>query len=129
MIENPHPQLEPYLCEQIVYRAQLYKDWVSKSGKVRKQAFFRMNKDEHGISVSSTAASCGEGLDDPIHGKITLHVGRVRTLGLDVIPDTPAHANIQEVPTRAQDDTLARTIAEDLADMARPYHEEQPPTV
>jgi hypothetical protein len=78
-----------------------------------------MNKDKHGISVSRTAENCADGLDDPTFGKITLHVGRIRTLNLDVVPDTPTHANIVEVPTREENDQLARTIAEDLADMAR----------
>ncbi|MGH9929238.1 MAG: hypothetical protein ACREA9_08420 [Pyrinomonadaceae bacterium] len=121
MIDNP-PELPPYQCEQIVFRAQLYKEWV-KNGKVKKQAFYRLNKDEHGISVSSTEESCGEGLTDPIHGKLTLHIGRIRTLGLDVIPDTPTHGNIQDIPTREENDALARTLAEDLADMARPLAE------
>lgn len=126
MIEDPHPQLEPYACEQIVFRAQLYKDWITSSGKVRKQAFYRMNKDKGGISVSRTPENCADGLTEPIHGKITLHVGRVRTLGLDVIPDAPNHANIQVVPTRDENDRLARTLAEDLANMARVYSEGQP---
>lgn len=122
---DPHPQnpLPPLPCEQIVYRAQIKKDWVANSGKVRKQAFFRMHKDTHGLSVSTTEDSCGEGLQDEFYGTITLHVGRVRTLGLDVIPDSPTHANIQGVPMRdANDpvtDALARTLAEDLANMAR----------
>lgn len=114
--------MEPYACTQIVHRACLRKDWIKNDGKIKKQAFFRLFNDHDGISVAPSAEACSSQLRDPIFGTITLHVGRVRTLGLDVIPDSPAHANIQDVPRRDEDDTLARTIAEDLAAMARPCY-------
>ena len=117
---DPHSQspLPPLSCQQIVYRAQLYKDWY-KSGKVKKHAFMRMNKDADGVSVSLTVESCGEDLTDEFHGKLSLNVGRIRNLGLDVVADSPSHAVISGLPTRDENDALARTLAEDLANMAR----------
>jgi len=48
-----------------------------------------------------------------------LHVGKVRDIGLDIVPDRPTHANIMGVPFRegeggneAEAERLARLLAE-----------------
>ncbi|SRR5712692_136880 len=113
--------LEQYSCSQIVYRAATGSDWIRQNGKVRKQAFYRrQNHDPNGLSCAPTQADCTLHLDRPTHGTITLHVGRVRDLGLDVIPTDPTHANIVGVPYREGDDKARATfLASKLAEIAR----------
>jgi hypothetical protein len=109
----------PYDCTQIVYRAQIYEDWV-KNGRVKHQAFTRRRVDVMGISVGPTPEDSRAGLSNPIFGYISLHVGRVRTIGLDVVPDSPAHANITGIPFREDDMAEHGRLTRLLAGMARP---------
>jgi hypothetical protein len=50
------------------------------------------------------------------YGVASLQVGKVRELGLDVVPDSPSHAQIVGLPYREDDrnnaDRLARLLAE-----------------
>ncbi len=113
--------LEPYPCNKIVYRAIISESWL-KAGKtvVKHQAFRRRrDKDPTGITVNPTPLDCTEGLTDPIEGVLSLHVGKVRDIGLDIVPDRPTHANIMGVPFRegeggneAEAERLARLLAE-----------------
>lgn len=118
MNENPSPPLEPYPCNKIVYRAALFRDWI-KGAKIKKQAFYRLEKDQAGVSVSPTPEDCSRELTDPAHGIIALHVGWVRDLGLDIIPDSPTHATIVGIPTRNHDYAKAMYLAAELAKIAR----------
>src|SRR5438105_4064607 len=102
MNEESSPLLGPYPCSKIVYRAALFRDWI-KGHKIKKQAFYRLEKDLTGVSVNPTPEDCARELTDPIYGIITLYLGWVRNLGLEIIPDSPNHANIVEIPTRNQD--------------------------
>lgn len=121
MIPDAPAPLLPYECSQIVYRAATGSDWI-KQGKIKKQAFYRRpNHDPNGLSCAPTEADCTRHLIRPTHGTITLHVGRVRDIGLDIVPSDPTHANIVGVPYR--DDAnraLATYLAERLAEVARP---------
>jgi hypothetical protein len=90
-------------CSQIVYRAILYKDWVTANGKIRWQAFKLFPKDTDGVSTSLTPEACTDGLEKPIFGKLSIHVGRVRDCSteqaaLDVIQDGETHASIIGLP-------------------------------
>jgi hypothetical protein len=109
----------PYGCAQIVYRAQIFEDWV-KNGRVKHQAFTRLRKDTVGLSVGPTPEDSRAGLSNPIFGYISLHVGRVRSIGLDVVPDSPTHGNITGVPFREVDHAEHGRLTRLLAEMARP---------
>lgn len=109
----------PYDCTQIVFRAQIYEDWV-KNGRVRAQAFTRRLADRDGLSVSPTREDSSAGLSKPIFGYISLHVGWVRSIGLDVIPDSPIHGNVVGVPYREENHAEHGRLTRLLAEMARP---------
>jgi hypothetical protein len=119
MTHNTTSAFETYPCHKIVYRACLYPDWIKPNRKIKKQAFFRYDKDKRGISVTPDLAHCTDGLTGETFGTIALPVGWVRDLGLDVIPDSPTHANIVGVPTRDQNRELAMHLADGLAKIAR----------
>jgi hypothetical protein len=121
MIDNPAPALPPYECSQIVYRAATGSDWIASDGRVKKQAFYpRRNHDPNGLSCAPTQADCRRHLQRPTHGTISLHVGRVRNLGLDVVPSDPTHANITGIPQREGNDRARATyLASKLAEIAR----------
>lgn len=53
------------------------------------------------------------------YGVLSLHVGRVRTLALDVIPDEATHANITGVPYKETNAKEAERLASLLAQQAR----------
>jgi len=57
------------------------------------------------------------------HGLATLHVGRVRNLGLSVrldpLPHNPAHATIRGIPHLTNDLKAAQDLANALADQSR----------
>ncbi|MDQ2809851.1 MAG: hypothetical protein M3Z04_23480 [Chloroflexota bacterium] len=60
---------------------------------------------------------------DPCHGLATLHVGWIRDLGLDVLPDAldnnPAHAKIVGLPSQDEDLAQAQFFATELARQSR----------
>ena len=74
--------------------------------------------------MSPDLEHCTDGLTEPTFGTMTLHVGHVRDLGLDVVPDSPTHANIIEIPTRDQNYDVAMALAGQLAKIARLLEEE-----
>jgi len=87
-------------CEKIVFRGAIYPDWIKKNGKIQWQAFKLSVKDEDdGVSLSLVPGKF-EGLNNPVEGVISVHVGQVRdvsneTYTLDVIQDKPIHAFIK----------------------------------
>ena len=80
-------------CETIVYRALLRGSWIDPDDTtaVKPEAFFRKASDHDGLSVSR-ADACA--IDDVIKsfntcfGVASLHVGRLKDLGLTVEPDS-----------------------------------------
>jgi hypothetical protein len=111
--------MEALPCNKIVYRA-LRKRWVDQASNVLPAAFIRREPpaDEHGLSVDpSSAQSCATALQN-CH-VASLHVGRIRNLGLDCIPDVPGHANITGVPRPSEDLVRAERLAGQLARLAR----------
>ncbi len=81
-------------------------------------------KDDDGLSVDYNV-EVPEGCAPHLTGKraiVSLHVGRIRNLTLDVIPDATTHANITELPREADgfdSAEAAENIAQLLAEMAR----------
>ena len=113
-------------CSTIVLRAALKAGWVDKEhGKVMPAAFFLRAKpnDEDGISVGhSCDLNSHLSQFNKTYGAATLHVGRIRDIGLDVIrggPNDPSHAVITGVPYREDDPLRAESLALQLARQAR----------
>ncbi len=106
-------------CATIVFRALRaagHSDKVVK--RVNSAAFLRREKtDPNGLSVNYNcqAKECGQDLNKR-HGVATLHVGHIRSLDLDVIPDAPTHGNITGVPIRDLGNQETVALAEKLAD-------------
>jgi hypothetical protein len=113
---------QPLGCETIVYRAIARKKWIDPaSQRVLPAAFFRRPppKDEDGLSVDVVSPnSCASVLRD-CFGVASLHVGRIRNVGLDVVVDESPHANITGLPCSADDQTEAERLASQLARQAR----------
>lgn len=72
-----------------------------------------------GLSVSfdCTAAECRAQFRTT-YGVAMLRVSDVRSLSLEVVPDSPTHANITGMPYKEDDPDQAEWIASQLADRA-----------
>ena len=82
-------------------------------------------KDNDGLSVDiDSPASCISHLKKTF-GTASLHVGRVRSVGLDVIIDVAPHANITGTFPQEQDRAEAERAAGLLARQARFIEPEQ----
>jgi hypothetical protein len=118
-----HSQVVTLLsCDKTVYRAMLRKKWVDPvSGTVLPGAFIRRDppQDDDGLSVDVVSpASCASPFNK-CFGVGSLHVGKVRELGLDVVVDEIPHANITGVPRPTDDAARAEWFASQLARQAR----------
>ncbi len=117
-------EFEPLPCSAIVYRTLLRKQWIDEdTGRVKADAYFlRKSKNEQGLSVNIARACSPEqcaALFNKCYGVASLNVGRIRDLGLDVMPDSPSHANITGVPYREDDPAMAERLAGLLAKQSR----------
>lgn len=112
-------------CHDIVLRAVLRSQNIDReNNRVLAQAFLlRTSRDgtkEETVSVSydCSPAVCAAGFDK-CYGVASLHVGRVRNLGLDVVPDEPHHASIVGLPHPNDDPAKAEHMASLLRAQAR----------
>jgi hypothetical protein len=114
--------MEPLACSAIVFRAMARKNWIDRvSQRVLPAAFIRRPPpaDEDGLSVNvESPESCASALRE-CFGVASLHAGRVRDMGLDVVVDAPPHANITGLPRQTDDRTQAERLASLLARDAR----------
>jgi len=115
--------METLPCSAIVYRAiSRRKGWIDwEARRVQPAAFISRPPptDEDGLSVDiQSPRSCHETLNK-CHGVVSLHVGRVRDLGLDIVVDDSPHANITGLPRQEDDRTEAEHLASLLARQAR----------
>jgi hypothetical protein len=125
--QQPQPEASPLPCSAIVYRALLRKKWVDKNtGRIMAAAFLRRpestGNDLDGVSVSPAETCSVEDVRNAFNecfGVVSLHVGRVRDMGLDVAPDTLVHANITGLPAPDNDPVEAERLAGLLARQAR----------
>jgi hypothetical protein len=112
----------PLVCDHIVFRALLKRGWIDVvTNTVLPGAFFRRPspKDPDGLSVDTySPQNCVAGFSTTF-GVASLHVGRVRDLGLDVVPDEETHANVIGLPYAADDAAKAEFLASQLAKQAR----------
>lgn len=114
--------MEALPCSAVVYRAMSRKDWIDQTAhRVLPGAFFRRPPaaDGSGLSVDvESPSSCHKSLNK-CHGVVSLHVGRVRNLRLEVVVDESPHANITGVPRQQDDRDEAEHLASELAKQAR----------
>ena len=107
-----------------VHRVLKYPSCISKKdGKVNRKVFLRKLDEQDGLSVTNPLICTPEQVCatfSECFGTVTLQVGQIRGLGLDVIPDTEPsdeypcdHALIIGLPPRDTDQNIY--IAESLA--------------
>jgi hypothetical protein len=127
------PNFPPLLCNEIIYRLPRNKGWIDrKTYKVSPGAFLlRKHLNEIGVSVniSTLPKDCMErfkcedllSLARKFGCKeiISLHVGRVRDLGLDVIQDRLNHANITGLTYKEDDPAEVERLTGFLAKQSR----------
>lgn len=107
-------------CNAIVYRALLKKQWINEdTGRVKADAYFLREKEKStglSVNIAKTCShqQCVEGFRK-CFGVTSLHVGHIRDIGLDVVQDTSAHANIIKLPyvedNRVETERLAGLLA------------------
>jgi hypothetical protein len=104
--------------DAIVYRSLLRKQWINEdTGRVKADAYF-LRPSEPGLSVNLASVYSPEDcarLFRKCYGVVSLKVGDVREIGLDVEQDTVNHANIMGLPHRDEDLAQAERLAGLLA--------------
>ena len=103
-------------CSAIVYRSLLRKQWLDRVNyEVNTPAYLlRKRISEQGLSVNLASACTPEQCAARFrncYGVASLHVGRIRDLGLDVVPDSPSHAQIIGLPYREDEPERAAQLA------------------
>ena len=111
-------------CSAIVYRAAVRKSDIRR-GVIAVKLFMRRAQTVDGLSVDHSCSPRESGAGLQKFGVVSLHVGRVRNMNLDVIPDSPIHANITGLPMKDEDKAMAEWLAGQLADHARIVADEQ----
>jgi len=116
--------LEPLPDRAIVYRALLRKQWIDENtGRVSLNAYYlRKKKNEMGLSVRiasvCTPSECADRFRN-CYGVVSLQVGSIRELGLDVVLDSQSHGQIVGLPYREDDRTTADRLADSLASLSQ----------
>jgi hypothetical protein len=114
-------------CGTIIYRALLRQQWIDRrNSRVVTTAFLRRpqssSKDQDGLSVNiSNNCSIQEVIShfNSCYGIASLHVGRIRDIGLDVVQNTYQHANIVGLPYQEDNLVEAERFAGLLAKRSR----------
>jgi len=98
------------------------KNWVDRTTQNVLPVAFVLRpapKDPKGLSLDvDSPESCASSLNE-CFGVVSLHVGKVRDIGLDVVIDESPHANIKGLPRREEDAAAAERFASLLAKQAR----------
>ncbi len=111
-------------CSAIVYRLLTKQDWIDPDSDQAQPAAFYRRYDEDGLSLLITdACTLDEAINSmkKVKGVATLHVGRIRDLGLEVRPDPTdyKHAEIFGVPLKTEDQERADYLADMLSGQSR----------
>lgn len=125
-------------CNDILYRPIIDKRWFNKeTGEILDTAFRRKKSDKEGLSVNiAKNYSVQQCIDTNDYRECfavgTLHVGKIRDLGLDVVPDAPHHANIKGLPAYdevgPEHDARREYLANELLKQFRPvWHSDKIP--
>ncbi len=117
-------EFEPLPDSAIVYRALLRRKWIDReTGMVQFSAYLlRQDRNEAGLSVRIASACSPEEFAARFrncYGVASLEVGSIRELGLDVVPDSPSHAQIVGLPYPEDDPDRAERFADLLANLSR----------
>jgi len=117
--------MEELPCATILYRA-IRPSWVP-DGKLLAAAFLRRG-DEDGLSANTHSPLAGFRSLKKCSGVASLHVGRIRDLGLevradpdpnDISPESKYHVLIINLPTQAEDPARAEKLAGELVMQSR----------
>ena len=113
-------------CVDIVFRAVIRTKHWSRDTRRPLAAAFLLRTSPNGtregalsVSYDCSPQECADDFNK-CYGVASLHVGRVRNLGLDVIPDEPNHANVTGLPHPADNPAEAERFARELRRQARP---------
>ena len=123
-MNEKNAEFEPLPCNAIIYRALLRKQWIeSETERIKPNAYFlRKNKNEVGISVNIASVYSPEQCAARFincYGVVSLHTGRIRDLGLDVLQDSIYHAQIVGLPYQEDEFDRAVRLARLLANQSR----------
>lgn len=110
--------MSPLECPTIVFRAiQRSRDMPPQG--ILAGAFICYPKDTDGLSIDVVGPKSCVSVLNKHFGAASLHVGRVRTLLLDVIVDQHPHGLITGLPSRDDNPAESEHFADSLAEMAR----------
>jgi hypothetical protein len=116
-LEPVTPAFRELVYEDSVFRAILKKRHLT--AETLREAFM-LRSTETGLSVcyDCKPEDCFDLIQMDMHGVAKLIVGRVRGLGLKVIPNEQHHANIEGVPHKEENEVEAERLASALAEIA-----------
>jgi hypothetical protein len=117
-------EFAPLLCDTIVYRALIKQKWINKDLKEILADAFVLRKDRSEVGISVNIASVCSPQDCASRFKrceavASLHVGRVRAVGLDIIQNKPNHAHIVGLPYIEDDEAEWEKLSDLLAKQSR----------
>lgn len=119
---NSGSELDSLPNSTIVYRALLRKQWVNRNDGFVQYNAYLLRKNESGLSVriegACSPSECAARFRN-CYGVASLQVAFIRELGLDVVPDSPSHAQIIGLPSREDDFESAVRLARLLAQQSR----------
>lgn len=129
MSDAPGESYPPLPCREIVYRALRRSSWKHpETGEILPVAF-ELKKDEHGTPETGLSVIVSDHVPQEhevellrlttCYGVDSLHVGKIRDLGLDVIQDEPTHAEIRGVPHKDDDPLRAHNLSHALVSLSR----------
>ena len=112
-------------CHVIALRALLRANHIDRDKNQPLAAAFLLRTRQDGtkeetlsVSYDCSPEQCAAEFKK-CRGIASLNVGRVRGLGLDVVPDEPHHANITGLPHQADNPAEAERLANQLRRQAR----------
>jgi hypothetical protein len=107
-------------CSTIVYRAILKNSWINQDTRKVDASAYILRPEETGLSVRIAELcppdKCAEKFKR-CRTVVSLHVGKIRDIGLDVIADGADHASIERLPSN--DPAKAERLAGLLAEQSR----------
>jgi hypothetical protein len=118
VVQSRMKQFDTLDQDAIVYRSLLRKQWIDEdTHRVKADAYF-LRPMESGLSVNlasaTTPAQCARFFRN-CYGVVSLEVGQVRQIGLEIEQDSDNHANIIGLPHREDDLAEAERLAGLLA--------------
>ena len=123
---SSHTHPNPLPCQSILFRALRSKSWIDEANhRATADAFRRRSRanggDDDGLSVNLRSVEACRAVLKKCQGVVSLHVGRVRDIGLEVRtdPEDADHAFIIGLPYPEDDPDTLETLAGALAEQSR----------